>query len=175
VPAPASQRQEFQALRKQSPSEAAPAILAPVKNLLCKVPIFAGLDDQALEIFLEHAERIVVPAGGVIAREGEANRCMYLIESGEVSIIKHFDTPDPVMLAALGPGEFFGEMCILETLPRCATGKAASESTLVRIASSAFYHLYQHKPKQHSVLLLNIARDLSRRLRHLDEVFAARH
>ncbi len=69
----------------------------------------------------------------------------------------------------------FGEMCILETLPRYATGKAASQATVVSVASRAFYHLYQKMPKQHCILLLNIARDLSRRLRHLDEVFAARH
>jgi CRP-like cAMP-binding protein len=146
-----------------------------MKHLLCSVPIFAGLDDKALNIFLEHAERIVVPADGVIAQEGEVNNCMYLIEAGEVCIVKNFNTPDPVILAVLGPGEFFGEMCILETLPRSATGKAAGQVTVVRVASSAFYHLYQRMPKQHSILLLNIARDLSRRLRHLDEVFAGRH
>jgi CRP/FNR family transcriptional regulator, cyclic AMP receptor protein len=154
---------------------AEPAILSPVKHLLCSVPIFAGLDDKALSIFLEHAQRIVVPAGGVIAREGEVNHCMYLIESGEVAIIKNLDSPEPFTLAVLGPGNLFGEMRILETLPRSDAGKAASEATVVSVASAAFYHLYQKMPKQHSILLLNIARDLSRRLRHLDEVFAARH
>ena len=38
-----------------------------------------------------------------------------------------------------------------------------------------FHHLYQDMPRQYSILVLNIARDLSRRLRHLDELFAARH
>ena len=77
-------------------------------------------------------------------------------------------------MAVLGPGEFFGEMCILETLPRAATGKSAGPATVVSVASTAFYHLFEKMPKQHSILLLNLARDLSRRLRHLDEVFAAR-
>jgi len=161
--------------KNQWQSAAAPAILLPVKHLLCKVPIFAGLDDNALTIFLEHAERRSVPAGGVVAREGEVSNCMYVIETGEVRIIKNLDTPDAVQLAVLGPGEFFGEMCILETLPRSATGQAAGPATVVSVASSAFYHLYRRMPKQHSILLLNLARDLSRRLRHLDEVFAARH
>jgi CRP/FNR family transcriptional regulator, cyclic AMP receptor protein len=146
-----------------------------VKTLLCKVPIFAGLDDNALEIFLDHANRIVVPDGGVIAREGESNHCMFIIEAGSVRIIKNFDSPDSVSLAVLGVGEFFGEMCILEPMPRSATGQAAGQTTVVSVAASAFYHLYQKMPAQHSILLLNIARDLSRRLRHQDEVFAARH
>ena len=145
-----------------------------MKNLLCKVPIFAGLDDKALKIFLENAERMEVPADTVIALEGEENNCMYLIEAGEVCIIKNYNTPNAVKLTALGPGEFFGEMCILETLPRAATGKSAGPATVVSVASTAFYHLFEKMPKQHSILLLNLARDLSRRLRHLDEVFAAR-
>ena len=149
--------------------------LLRVKSLLCNVPIFAGLDEKALEIFLDHANRILVPDGGVIAQEGETNKCMYIIEIGSVRIIKNFNTVDSVTLATLGPGEFFGEMCILETLPRAATGQAAGQTTVVSVASFAFYHLYQKMAAQHSILLLNIARDLSRRLRRLDEAFAARH
>jgi CRP/FNR family cyclic AMP-dependent transcriptional regulator len=146
-----------------------------MKTLLCSVPIFAGLDEKALEIFLDHAGKAVVPDGEVIAREGETNHCMYIIETGSVRIVKNFNTPDSVILAMLNPGEFFGEMCILEPMPRSATGQAAGQTTVVSVSSSAFYHLYQKMPAQHSILLLNIARDLSRRLRHLDEVFAARH
>ena len=146
-----------------------------MKHLLCSVPIFAGLDDKAMKVFLEHAQRLIFTDGGIIAREGESNHCMYLIEDGSVRIIKNFDTPDGVPLAVLGPGEFFGEMCILETLPRAATGQALGKTTVVSVAASAFYHLYQKMPQQHSILMLNIARDLSRRLRRLDEVFSARH
>jgi CRP/FNR family cyclic AMP-dependent transcriptional regulator len=151
------------------------AIVLAVNHLLCSVPIFAGLDDKAMAIFLEHAKKTTAADGEVIAREGETNHFMYLIEAGQVRIIKHFNTPNAVTLAVLGPGEFFGEMCILETLPRSATGQAAGPTTVVGVSSSAFYHLYQKMPEQHSILILNIARDLSRRLRHLDEVFAARH
>jgi CRP-like cAMP-binding protein len=149
-------------------------IVLPVKNLFCNVPIFAGLDDKALKLLLEDAESAVVPAGDVIAQEGDENDRVYLIEAGEVSILKNFTSPKPVLLATLGPGDFFGEMCILETLPRSATAKAAAETKVVSVASSAFYRLFEKLPRQHSILLLNMARDLSRRLRRLDEVFAAR-
>ena len=149
-------------------------IILAMKQLLCKVPIFAGLEEKALKVFLENAERMEVPADTVVALEGEENNCMYLIEAGEVCIIKNYNTPKAVKLTVLGPGDFFGEMCILETLPRTATGKAAGPATVVSVASTAFYHLFEKMPKQHSILVLNLARDLSRRLRHLDEVFAAR-
>jgi len=146
-----------------------------MKNLLCKVPIFSGLNGKALKILLENAERTVVLAGEMIVREGEVNDSVYLIEAGEVTIIKNFVSANPVVLATLGPGDFFGEMCILETLPRSATAKAAKETTVVSVASSAFYRLFEKMPKQHSILLLNIGRDLSRRLRYLDELYAGRH
>lgn len=146
-----------------------------MKDLLCSVPIFAGLDEQALDIFLNHAKTPSFKKGEVIAKEGESNHCMFIIASGEVNIIKYYDTPKAVTLAKLGAGEFFGEMCILETLPRSATGQAAADTTVISIPSSAFYHLYEKRPAQHSILILNIARDLSRRLRRTDEAFAARH
>ncbi len=119
-----------------------------MKLHLNDVPIFAELNDRAMQIFLEHAKQIVVPAGEVIAREGETNECMYLIEAGEVSIIKNFNTPNPVKLAVLGPGQCFGEMCILDTLPRSATAQAVGQATVVSVGTSAFFQLYQKAPEQ---------------------------
>jgi CRP-like cAMP-binding protein len=79
-----------------------------------------------------------------------------------------------VKIARLGAGDFFGEMCILETLPRAATVETVTESLLSSLSSINFYQFYQAMPEQYSILLLNIARDLSRRLRKLDDAFAAR-
>lgn len=144
-----------------------------MKHLVSNVPIFAGLSDKAVEMFLEHSRKMEVADGEVIARECELNKCMYIILSGQVRIIKNLDTPAPVTLALLGPGESFGEMCILETLPRSATGQAVGKAEVLRVEAAAFYHLYQNMPEQYCVLLLNIARDLSRRLRHLNEAYVA--
>jgi CRP-like cAMP-binding protein len=64
-------------------------------------------------------------------------------------------------------------MCILETLPRAATVRAFEATSLDALSSMAFYELYRAMPEQYSILVLNIARDLSRRLRRLDEIYAA--
>ena len=145
-----------------------------MKHLLAEVPIFAGLNEKALEAFLGQAKEIVVPGGQVIAREGESNECMYLIEAGEVSILKNFESPNPTTLAMLGRGQCFGEMCVLESAPRSATAKAVTECTLLNVPATAFFSLYRHEPEQYCIIILNIARDLSRRLRQLDEAFATR-
>ena len=144
-------------------------------SLLQGVPIFAGLDDQALALLLERAERTVLPPGGVIVREGDNGNKLYVIDSGSVRVLKNFGLPNQVELTTMNAKDFFGEMCILDTLPRTATVVAIPETTIVSISCASFHHLYQQLPRQYGILLLNIARDLSRRLRHLDEVFASRH
>ncbi len=146
-----------------------------MRTTLVNVPIFAGLDEAAIQLLLEHATESSYSAGAVIVREGDtSNRC-FVIAEGTVRVCRRFGQADALELAQLGPGEFFGEMCILETLPRAATVQTISDTTVVSLSSMAFYQLYEKLPAQYSILILNMARDLSRRLRHLDDVFAARH
>jgi CRP-like cAMP-binding protein len=146
-----------------------------VITILENVPIFAGLQTQALQLLLEHTVEQEYPPGDVIVREGEKSNSMFVIASGSVKVCKDFGTPGEIVLATLGPKNFFGEMCIIDTLPRCATIQTNEPSTVFDISSRAFYHLYKAMPSQHSILVTNIARDLCRRLRHLDELFAAHH
>jgi len=140
-----------------------------------KVPILAGLEEGAMSLLLERAQLSKPLAGDVIIKEGEASNRFFVIAEGQVRICRNFATADEVEFGRLGKGEFFGEMCILETLPRSATVQATQDSLLCSVSSMAFYHLYQEMPAQHSILILNIARDLSRRLRTLDTAFAVRH
>jgi CRP/FNR family cyclic AMP-dependent transcriptional regulator len=146
-----------------------------MRQLLQNVPILAGLDEQAVAFLWDRINERRAAPGAVVLAEGEAGNRFFLVGDGEVKVCKHFGKATEVQLAKLSRGEFFGEMCILETLPRSATVQAVVETQLFSLSSLAFYHLYQEMPGQHSLLLLNIARDLSRRLRQLDEAFAARH
>ncbi|HKS36064.1 MAG TPA: cyclic nucleotide-binding domain-containing protein [Verrucomicrobiae bacterium] len=139
------------------------------------VTIFAGLDDSALALLMERARKTIAPAGTVIVREGEPGNHLYLIASGSVRVCKRFDRAEEVELARLRVGDFFGEMCILETLPRTATVLTGSDAILYALPSVAFYDLFEKRPDQYGILILNIARDVSRRLRRLDEIFAALH
>ena len=143
--------------------------------LLQNVPILAGLDEAAMSWLWEHSVETTAPAGSMVVREGEIGNRFFMIGKGSARVCKHFGQTSEVELALLGAGDFFGEMCILETLPRCATVQAVSDATLCTLTSLTFYHFYQAMPRQYGILVVNIARDLSRRLRHLDEVFAARH
>lgn len=143
--------------------------------MLQNVPIFAGLGAPALDLLWERALESHVQAGTVIVREGEMGNRLYLVGSGTVKVCKYLGQANETELASFGPLDFFGEMCILETLPRCASVQATTDALLYSLSSLTFLHLYEVMPGQYSILVLNIARDLSRRLRHVDEVFASRH
>jgi len=151
-----------------------PRYALSVESPLAGVPIFAGLTDEAQALLFRRAEVAQFSAGATIVAEGETGSKFFLIKSGAVRVVKHFGTPEETLLARLGPRDFFGEMCILETLPRAATVQATETTELIALPSTAFYQLYKSCADQYSILVLNIARDLSRRLRKLDEAYAAR-
>jgi len=142
-----------------------------VEKYLEGVPIFAGLDQGALDLLLANSRRIDAETGELIVHEGDSSNEMFVIGEGEVRVWKHHGTPEQVEIAVMGQKDFFGEMCMLETLPRAATVEALSRCILVGIKSSAFYRLYQARPDQHAILILNLARDLSRRIRALHQRF----
>ncbi len=140
--------------------------------VLQKVPLFAGLNDSALGLLTSQAQVAEYATGELIVREGEPGNRLFLIESGRVEILKRFGQPHQRQVALLESGDFFGEMSILESQPRAATVRALDFTRLLALSSGAFYHLYKAMPEQYSILILNLARDLSRRLRRLDESLA---
>jgi CRP/FNR family transcriptional regulator, cyclic AMP receptor protein len=146
-----------------------------VRASLQGIPIFAGLSEEALDLLLAKALDITAAAGEAVVTEGQVGNRFYVITEGTVRVCKDDGHGAKVELARLGPKEFFGEMCMLETLPRSASVQAVGAARLLSLSSFDFLRLYNQMPDQYGILVLNLARDLSRRLRHLDEVFAARH
>src|SRR5262249_2306151 len=120
--------------------------LTVVITILENVPIFAGLNAEALELLLGHTTEQKHHEGGVSVGEGGKSNSMFVIASGSVKVCKNFGTPEEVTLATLGPKDFFGEMCIVDTLPRCATIQANEPCDIVGISAMAFYKLYKTMP-----------------------------
>ena len=148
--------------------------MPPVLNALAVTPILVGLNFAALSLLeREGAVRTFLP-GDLIVREGDAGHSLFIIILGDVEVIKQHGSVHAVLLARLHAGTFFGEMCVVDPVPRAATVRASAEVTVFEITSATLYHLYRQMPDQYSVLILNVARDMARRLRRLDEAFAAR-
>ena len=132
----------------------------------------AGLDDEALRFLSDLAREEQYPAGAVIVGEGESGTRMYFLAEGRVAVVKHHGSAQPVILARLGPGEFFGEMSLVESVVRSASVVADEAVIACTLKGTDFHRLYRHRPEQYGIVMLNLARDLSRRLRALDERFA---
>src|SRR4030095_15022610 len=104
-------------------------------------------------------------AGEYVFREGELGTEMYIINEGKVEIINQVGDEEQV-LAILEKGDFFGEMSVLEDLPRAASARAATDIRLLQINGSTFDQLLQGNPE----IAVRMMRKLSRRLRETDEM-----
>ena len=137
------------------------------------IPIFAGLRAAALKEIANAVEEAAFRSGDIIVREGEPGNRMFIIGSGSVEIVKYLDQPRETVLAVLRPRDFLGEMSIIDCVARSASVRAVEETSLFALKGIDLYHLFQHRPDQYAIVILNIARDISRRLRAIDEKFAA--
>jgi CRP-like cAMP-binding protein len=143
-----------------------------VEPTLRNITIFAGLDESALSLLMSRVRRTTAPADGVIVREGEPGNQLYLIASGSVRICKRFGRPDQLELARLGPGDFFGEMTLIEMQNRSATVVAETETTLYELTARNLYSYYKADIPAYLMVLQNINRELCRRLRRADDRIA---
>ena len=100
-----------------------------------------------------------------IFEEGDLGMEMYIVQEGQVEVLKKFKGEDRP-LAELGQGDFFGEMSILEDLPRTASARAKTECTLLEINGSTFDQMLRKNPE----IAVRMLRKLSRRLRDTDQL-----
>jgi len=143
-------------------------------SALSAAPLLAGLSQPALRLLAEEGIVHEFPVADLIVKEGDEGHSFFILVAGSVEVIKNHDTAHAVILATLHAHTFFGEMCVVDPVPRAATVRALTEVTTIEINAATLYHLFRQLPDQYSIVLLNLARDMARRLRRLDEAFAAR-
>jgi CRP/FNR family cyclic AMP-dependent transcriptional regulator len=145
----------------------------PVTPLqLREVGLFGALSDDVLEHLVRtlHVQRF--GPGDTIFREGEPAHEMYVVLEGEVEVVRKSRKGRDHRIAILGPTDCFGEMSLIDVQPRSATVRALAASRVLRVTSEDFDRLYRHDLKSYALVTLNIARDLSRRLRVTDGILA---
>jgi CRP-like cAMP-binding protein len=110
-------------------------IVVPAAELetLRGVPFFAPMPVPTIEWLARSAERVEVPAGVAIVREGEPGDRFYAIERGTLSV-----EIDGHSVGKLGPGDYFGEIALLRDIPRTATVAAVTDSSLVAVSREVF-------------------------------------
>jgi CRP-like cAMP-binding protein len=114
-----------------------------------------------------------ITVGTRVVNEGDPAREMFVVLEGELEVLKKADTGAEVRVAMLGPSSWFGEMSILDVQNRSASVRALAPSRLVRISAEHVDRcLYRRDLKSYALFVMNIARELSRRLRVTDSILA---
>lgn len=151
-------------------SSAAESAIGPSE--LRNIGLFGALSDDVLEYLSTLLTVETPPAGATLFREGEDASAMFVVISGEVEVLKKSKRNMEARVAVLGPGDWFGEMSIVDVQPRSATVRALAPSRLLRVSSADLDALYRHDLRSYAIIILNLARELSRRLRVADGILA---
>ena len=141
--------------------------------LLRDIGLFGALADHVLDHLARSLKTARVAAGDTVFREGDGGgHEMFVVLDGEMEVTKRSRRGRDVRIAILGPPDWFGEMSVLDMQARSATVRALGPSRLIRFTSEDMDAVYRFDLKSYALIVLNIARDLSRRLRVTDGILA---
>lgn len=144
-----------------------------LRDFLTSIAIFGGLQDPTLGLIVAMLREERVPKGSVVCREGDSGSSMYLVRDGEVVVCRNGDSGKLVRMIRLGPGEIFGEMALIDIQPRSATIIVEEDATLYTITNRDLFALYTHDMPGYVMVVQNLCRELSRRLRRVDSKITA--
>jgi len=130
------------------------------ETFLTRVPIFSNCSAEEISAIASLAQEAVFEPAQIIVTQGSPGQAFYMITSGRVEILR-----DGGLLGVFGPGDFFGEMSLLDSAPRSATIKALDEVSCLMLSSWDFKALLERHPS----IAIKLLEVLSRRLRATDE------
>jgi CRP-like cAMP-binding protein len=133
-------------------------------ELLAGTPLLAGVDPAGIAMIAQRMVEVDFPKDHVIARQGEVGTGFFLVAFGSVRVVR-----DGKTIANIGPGDFFGELSVLDGRPRVAQVVANEPTTCLGLATWEFEAVVKEQP----AVALAILRGLAGRLRELTE--AHRH
>ena len=140
-----------------------------LKAFLSATPFFGGLSDASLDLLISMLVKRCFEIGATVVAEGEPGRSMFIIQSGELAVSKRAVSGDVIRMTGLVPGDFFGEMTLIEMQNRSATVVAESPAVLYELTARQLYTYYKADIHAYVIVLQNISRELCRRLRRADD------
>jgi CRP/FNR family transcriptional regulator, cyclic AMP receptor protein len=122
---------------------------------LKSVPLFAGLSKKELAVLLRQADHLRFPTRYRVVREGAAGEEFWMVIEGELTVHRGGD-----MVARLGPGDYFGELSVIDPAPRDASVVSATPVELLVIGRRRFWALLEGSPTILRKLLVGLAHRL---------------
>jgi CRP/FNR family cyclic AMP-dependent transcriptional regulator len=141
------------------------ALPAPVSTAVLKtVPLFASFPDDQLRMLATAVQRRSAPRSNTIMGAGDATDSLYIVLSGRLKVMMSDSDGKEVILSILGPGEFFGEMGLIDDEPRSASVVTIEACELLSLAKRDFKKALADNLE----MTMAVMRGLVRRLREAD-------
>jgi CRP-like cAMP-binding protein len=123
---------------------------------LARIPLFEGLSKKQLSQVSRLMTPLDLKAGKVIARQGEVGREFLILLEGQVEVVR-----DGKIIAVRGPGDFIGEIALLDNRPRTATVTARTDVVVEVLNRGEFASLLAEAPELSSQVMATMARRLA--------------
>ncbi len=143
------------------------------KQFLQSLELFQDLKGREMGALIHALHARTYRPGEVVFVEGDIGRALFIMESGKVELTRRGADGRPVVLYTLKPGEFFGEMALLESLPRSATATAVETTRLHLLYRTKLDALLHSEPRIGVCIMSHLACLLSARLRRVSGELAA--
>ncbi len=137
---------------------------------LAAVPLFAGLDEADLDSLRRAVRPRRFRRGEVVFHLGDPGDALFVVSSGAIKITLPSEGGEEAILATLRPGDFFGELALLDGAPRSATAVALEPTETLVLPRERFRELVATQPAIRDALLAALARELRRLTVHVEEL-----
>ena len=138
--------------------------------LLKQVAVFGGLSEGQLALVFGLLDERDYAAGATVVEEGTSGRELFVIKEGTAEILKRQPDGRQAQIAELGAGACFGEMALVGIMRRSATVRARSALRVLVLPYAKIARLAEEHPPTFTILLMNLAREVCRRLHEADAV-----
>lgn len=133
--------------------------------------LFGGLTEEEIKMIRPFLKEELYKKGETIVEEGARGGRLYFIYLGSVEIVKKVNSSDPPRIrkiATLSIGDTFGEMELIDVQPCIATVRALENTSVLTLTNLDLYKISKRNLKTYTIIILNLAREISRRLRRMD-------
>jgi CRP/FNR family cyclic AMP-dependent transcriptional regulator len=140
------------------------AMIGERTQTLKAVPFFTQLSDRELDVVRAVSTEKTYPKNAVVLTEGEMGDSLFMIQSGKVKVFIGDEDGREIILKILGPGDFFGEMSMIDKQPRSASVTTIEASTFLVLSHAAFERCVEQAPRIANMVM----RVLAQRVREAD-------
>lgn len=135
--------------------------ILPILNM---IPILGGLTEKQLYTVFRNLEKVSYKKNEIIFEEGDTPSHIYIVRSGRVKIVKKLKSPSPLEWIEIQLGQSFGESALIGIEPHTASAIAMEATELIVLSSKGLRTIHKEDMELFCMIILNIARELSRRL-----------